>query len=304
MQAWSQKTFAAGNHQRANFANGELEDSAPRPLRRKPPGNWRIPVLGGILAVDDTLCLIDRSNAEPVMPSDDEQRARTSQIGSHARTSFIGEIIVEINNTDDEEFRNRKIKHLVMGSRRRFEQMARRILAQEQFKDLQDKAAIDSDELINQFLTDRFYRKDQSQEDLIARIDSVDPSEFYRIVGFYMRKALLDFIRSLIAKGREDKRRRSELPVDALPGNRVDFEKWHRRHAAYEESLRRRQALIEAIDDLEEEPRKLIELRYFAQLTRREIAAEFEVSTKSIDRHTANALKTLGGLIKKRLAED
>ena len=169
----------------------------------------------------------------------------------------------------------------------RFVLIARRMLNSQEFRDLR-RRGVDSAEVVNKTFLERIFKTSASGLDLLARQKFDDPKEFIGAVVRHIRFCLKDVIVLIReaarheAKAEEEKRK--ERPPGDDEGDVLDV-------LVKSEELAN---LIEAVHELDEQDRQVIELRYLGELSREDVAATLGVSTKYVTRHARQGLEELG----------
>ena len=171
----------------------------------------------------------------------------------------------------------------------RFVLIARRMLNSQQFRDLR-RRGVESAEVVNETLLERIFKKNASGQDLLARQEFDDPKKFIGAVVCHIRFCLKDIVLGKNGAALRQARQQSNPPLpegdqahDQLEAPSPDSGK--------EEELAR---LVMAMDDLDEQDRQVIELRYIGEMSREETAATLGVSTKYVTRHARQGLEELG----------
>ena len=171
----------------------------------------------------------------------------------------------------------------------RFVLIARRMLNSPEFRDLR-RRGVDSADVVHETLLERIFKENKSGKDLLARREFDDPTGVIRMVASHIRFCLKD-----IVFGRNDAALRqagfkSNAPSD---GGQQAHDKMR---APFPESGKEEELafLVEALDELDEKDRQVIECRYLVGLSREETAATLGVSTKYVTRHARQGLEQLG----------
>lgn len=99
-------------------------------------------------------------------------------------------------------------------------------------------------------------------------------AHFFSIAARAMKQILIDYARKRTAQKRGGDRERTTLTS---------------KHLAFEVKLEELLALNEAMDDLAERQRQVVEYRFFGGMTEKEIADVLDVSTRTVQRDWAKA---------------
>lgn len=121
----------------------------------------------------------------------------------------------------------------------------------------------------------------------LSNVEWQDRAHFYAIAAKAMRQILVDYARKRNAEKRGGKRQRVTLQEDML-----DLEQ----HA---EDLIALNDLIDKMAEFDKRKSKVVEMRFFAGMTIREIAKLLDVSTRTIDRDWLKARTWLYKELKK-----
>jgi len=121
----------------------------------------------------------------------------------------------------------------------------------------------------------------------LSRVEWQDRAHFYAIASKAMRQILVDYARKRNAEKRGGERQRVTLQEDML-----DLEQ----HA---EDIIALNDLIDKMNEFDERKSKVVEMRFFAGMTIREIAELLDVSTRTVDRDWLKARTWLHKELKK-----
>ena len=178
-------------------------------------------------------------------------------------------------------------EELLERSYQRFLLIARRLLDSSEFRNLRGRG-VESAEVVNRTFLERIFKTNKSGLDLLDRQRFADPKEFIGAVANHICFCLKDIIVAEQAAGRlkakAEQKMRRENPEGA--GDRTVLDAFVER-----ENLAN---LILAMDELEEQDRQVINLRYIGEMSREDVAATLGVSTKYVTRHARQGLEELG----------
>ena len=178
-------------------------------------------------------------------------------------------------------------EELLERSYQRFLLIARRLLDSSEFRNLRGRG-VESAEVVNRTFLERIFKTNKSGLDLLDRQRFADPKEFIGAVANHICFCLKDIIVAEQAAGRlkakAEQKMRRENPEGARDRTVLDA-------FVERENLAN---LILAMDELDEQDRQVINLRYIGEMSREDVAATLGVSTKYVTRHARQGLEELG----------
>jgi RNA polymerase sigma factor (sigma-70 family) len=212
------------------------------------------------------------------MPDDQKPRSTTlTRIG----------LLLERINAGDQEAR----EELFEVSLKRFQQIAHKLLNRPKFQDLRKKG-IRTDDVLNETLLERIFKSNKLGQDLLDQQQFDDPAKFIGAVANHMAYCLKD-----IAGRRGPALARQRKQATNAPAKEGGAPRVEEAVQPSKTAENRRDAqlmeMLEAMDQLEEKEQEVLRLRYLLQMSREEVAATLGVATKTVTRHTAQALERL-----------
>lgn len=178
-------------------------------------------------------------------------------------------------------------EELLERSYQRFLLIARRLLDSSEFRNLRGRG-VESAEVVNRTFLERIFKTNMSGLDLLDRQRFADPKEFIGAVANHICFCLKDIIVAEQAAGRlkakAEQKMRRENPEGARDRTVLDA-------FVERENLAN---LILAMDELDEQDRQVINLRYIGEMSREDVAATLGVSTRYVTRHARQGLEELG----------
>lgn len=178
-------------------------------------------------------------------------------------------------------------EELLERSYQRFLLIARRLLDSSEFRNLRGRG-VESAEVVNRTFLERIFKTNKSGLDLLDRQRFADPKEFIGAVANHICFCLKDIIVAEQAAGRlkakAEQKMRRENPEGARDRTVLDA-------FVERENLAN---LILAMDELDEQDRQVINLRYIGEMSREDVAATLGVSTRYVTRHARQGLEELG----------
>ena len=202
--------------------------------------------------------------------------------------SQVSEILSDLRNGKGDGLLLRR--KLIEAAQQKFYAFAKARLSKD--RDLAKRHV--AEEIVNETISDRIFRKNDLNQDMLDKHQFESSEDFFRFVNkstFYCLRDLERAYGKVVTKYR--KQQTNSPNEKGIQPVEDGIEQSYRRH-------QRRSEILQAMESLDEDDRTLLQMKFFDEMSRDEIAAALQVTARQVNRREAAAREKLGAILRER----